>query len=35
MNGGTGTIQAFRNLLVVRNNLLVHQSLGGYVEEND
>lgn len=34
-NGGTGTIQSFRNLLVVRNNLLVHQSLGGYVEENN
>ncbi len=34
-NGGLGTIQAFRNLLVVRNNILVHQALGGYVEEND
>ena len=34
-NGGPGTIQAFRNLLVVRNNILVHQSLGGYVRETD
>jgi len=34
-NGGTGTIQSFRNLLVVRNNILVHQALGGYVEESD
>ena len=32
-NGGLGTIQSFRNLLVVRNNILVHQSLGGPVEE--
>ncbi len=36
VNGnGEGTIQPFRNLLVVRNNLLVHQQLGGYVEEQD
>jgi len=35
LNGGLGTIQAFRNLLVVRNNILVHQALGGYVEEAD
>ena len=34
-NGGLGTIQAFRNLLVVRNNILVHQALGGYVEESE
>ncbi len=34
-NGGLGTIQSFRNLLVVRNNILVHQALGGYVEESD
>jgi hypothetical protein len=32
-NGGLGTIQSFRNLLVVRNNILVHQALGGPVEE--
>ena len=35
INGGRGTIKSFRNLLVVRNNILVHQALGGYVEEND
>jgi hypothetical protein len=34
-NGGLGTIQAFRKLLVVRNNILVHQALGGYVEESE
>ena len=34
-HGGKGTIKAFRKLLVVRNNILVHQALGGYVEEND
>jgi hypothetical protein len=34
-NGGRGTIKAFRNLLVVRNNILVHQALGGYVEEEE
>jgi hypothetical protein len=31
--GGTGQIYAFRNLLVVYNNLLVHQRIGGYVTE--
>jgi hypothetical protein len=35
INGGLGTIHAFRNLLVVRNNILVHQALGGYVEESE
>jgi hypothetical protein len=34
-NGGTGTIQPFRTTLVVRNTLLVHQRLGGYLEEAD
>ncbi|MFQ5806316.1 MAG: hypothetical protein ACE5I3_07695, partial [Phycisphaerae bacterium] len=34
-NGGLGTIQAFRNVLVVWNNIRVHQALGGYVEESD
>jgi len=34
-NGGLGTIQAFHDLLVVRNNLRVHQALGGHVEGND
>jgi len=30
--GGTGTIEAFRNQLVVRNNILVHQHLCGAIE---
>jgi len=30
-NGGLGTVQPFRNQLVVRNNILVHQKLGGAV----
>jgi hypothetical protein len=30
-NAGLGTISAWRNLLVVRNNLLVHQRLAGYL----
>jgi len=34
-NGGLGTINHFRNLLVVRNNIFVHQALGGYIEEAD
>ncbi len=34
-NGGTGTIQAYRRMLVVRNNILVHQRLAGFVEELD
>jgi hypothetical protein len=34
-NNGNGTIQAFRNTLVVRNSILVHQRLGGYLEEPD
>jgi uncharacterized membrane protein YgcG len=32
-NGGLGTIQPFGNVLVVRNSILVHQRLNGYVEE--
>jgi hypothetical protein len=32
-NGGLGTIRAFGRQLVVRNNILVHQALGGPVEE--
>ncbi len=32
-NAGTGTIQPFRNMLVVRNTLLVHQRLGGWLVE--
>ena len=34
-NGGVGTISDFGNLLVVRNSILVHQALGGYVRESD
>jgi hypothetical protein len=34
-NGGYGTIHAYNKLLVVYNNILVHQKLGGYVEEED
>lgn len=30
-NAGLGTISAWRNLLVVRNNVLVHQRLAGYL----
>lgn len=33
-NGGQGTIVAFRNQLIVRNSIFVHQRLGGYVEED-
>lgn len=35
VNGGRGTIQAFGDLLVVRNSILVHQALGGYLKQND
>ena len=31
--GGTGQVYAYRNLLVVYNTLLVHQKIGGYVDE--
>jgi hypothetical protein len=34
VNGGLGTIQAFRKLLVVRNSIPVHQALGGYLKQN-
>lgn len=33
INAGPGTIRAFRGQLVVRNNILVHQALGGAIEE--
>jgi hypothetical protein len=33
VNGGVGTIVAFRRVLVVRNTLAVHQLLGGYLTE--
>ncbi len=32
INGGEGTIQAFGRQLIVRNNILVHQLIGGPVE---
>ncbi|MBK9118082.1 MAG: hypothetical protein IPM18_00520 [Phycisphaerales bacterium] len=34
-NGGLGTIHAFQRQLIVRNTLLVHQRLGGYVREEE
>jgi hypothetical protein len=34
-NGGRGTVHAYNKLLVVYNNILVHQKLGGYVEEEE
>ncbi len=34
-NGGAGSITAFQKSIVVRNTLLVHQRLGGYVTESD
>lgn len=33
VNGGKGTVTAFRRQLVVRNNIGVHQALGGAIEE--
>jgi hypothetical protein len=34
-NGGQGSIIPFQRSIVVRNTLLVHQRLGGYVTESD
>jgi hypothetical protein len=34
-NGGSGSIIAFQNTLIVRNTILVHQRLGGYVTEEE
>jgi hypothetical protein len=34
-NGGTGTIIPFQRSIVVRNTLLVHQLLGGYVTDSE
>ncbi len=34
-NGGNGTIYPFQNLIIVRNTILVHQRLGGYVTEEE
>lgn len=33
--GGEGTITSFKNLLIVRNSLLAHQQLGGYLREGE
>lgn len=33
VNGGEGTISPFRRQIVVRNSILVHQRLGGFIEE--
>lgn len=33
INGGVGTITAWRNMIVVRNNILVHQQIGGPITE--
>jgi hypothetical protein len=33
VNGGRGTIVSFRRQIVVRNNLLVHQAIGGPISE--
>jgi hypothetical protein len=35
LNGGLGTIVAWRNQLVIRNKILVHQQLGGLLREAD
>lgn len=32
--GGQGTIHAFRNTIVVRNTLIVHQQINGYIEDS-
>ena len=34
-NGGNGTISVFQKLIIVRNTLLVHQRLGGYLNEDE
>jgi hypothetical protein len=34
-NGGIGHIQTFGNLLIVRNTILVHQQIGGYLKESE
>jgi general secretion pathway protein D len=34
-HGGTGSIKAYQRTLVVRNTILVHQRLGGYVTEGE
>jgi len=34
-NGGMGTIIPYQNFIVVRNTILVHQRLGGYLTEEE
>jgi hypothetical protein len=34
-NGGLGAIYPFQRSIIVRNTILVHQKLGGYITEND
>lgn len=35
VNGGLGTISAFRGTLVIRNSPLVHQKIGGYLRSGE
>ncbi|MBK8916180.1 MAG: hypothetical protein IPM64_16565 [Phycisphaerales bacterium] len=35
VNGGIGTVAVYRNTLIVRNSLAVHQALGGYTVGSD
>ena len=34
VNGGTGSITPLRGQIIVRNSILVHQLLGGYMDED-
>jgi hypothetical protein len=34
-NGGNGSISAYQKTIIVRNTILVHQRLGGYVSEDE
>lgn len=33
-NGGAGTVQVYRDMLIVRNNAFVHQAIGGRIKSN-
>ncbi len=33
--GGGGSISVFRNVLIIRNTVLAHQKIGGYISEGD
>lgn len=35
LNGGPGSITPLRNQIIVRNSILVHQLLGGYLDEDE